>query len=66
VDFLLHVPDIYIYKAIGNCAISSTAADIKAAIEALDRTMQDLRKTDKVIGGVPLLLSGDFRQTLYL
>ena len=36
----------------------------KAAIEALDRTMQDLRKTDKVIGGVPLLLSGDFRQTL--
>ena len=36
----------------------------KGALEALDRTMRDLRNTDQPIGGVPLLLSGDFRQTL--
>jgi len=36
----------------------------KGAIEALDRTLKDLRNSDKVMGGVTVVLSGDFRQTL--
>nr|XP_042905036.1 uncharacterized protein LOC122270690 [Parasteatoda tepidariorum] len=36
----------------------------KAASEALDITMQDLLKNNKCMGGVTLVLSGDFRQTL--
>ena len=32
--------------------------------EALDRTLQDLRDDGKLMGGVVLLLAGDFRQTL--
>ena len=36
----------------------------KGALEAVDRTLRDLRQTDRLMGGVLLLLSGDFRQTL--
>lgn len=36
----------------------------RKSLEALDRTLQDLRKNTKLMGGVLLLLSGDFRQTL--
>jgi ATP-dependent DNA helicase PIF1 len=36
----------------------------KQALEALDRTLQDLRGNGKHMGGVLLLLAGDFRQTL--
>ena len=36
----------------------------KAAFEALDRTLQDLRGNKQLMGGVALLLAGDFRQTL--
>jgi len=36
----------------------------KDAFEALDRTMRDLRGVDLPIGGVTLVISGDFRQTL--
>jgi len=36
----------------------------KKMIEALDRTLRDLRKNDNLMGGVLLLLCGDFRQTL--
>ncbi|XP_075707181.1 LOW QUALITY PROTEIN: uncharacterized protein LOC142741727 [Rhinoderma darwinii] len=36
----------------------------KLALEALDRTLQDLRGNNTVIGGVVLVLAGDFRQTL--
>uniref|UniRef100_UPI00358EB4DA ATP-dependent DNA helicase PIF1-like n=1 Tax=Myxine glutinosa TaxID=7769 RepID=UPI00358EB4DA len=36
----------------------------RLAFEALDRTLQDLRGNAKIMGGVTLLLSGDFRQTL--
>jgi hypothetical protein len=36
----------------------------KRALEALDRTLQDLRGNGKIMGGVVLLLAGDFRQTL--
>jgi ATP-dependent DNA helicase PIF1 len=36
----------------------------KRALEALDRTLKDLRKDLRCFGGVMILLSGDFRQTL--
>ncbi|KAK7097308.1 hypothetical protein V1264_004308 [Littorina saxatilis] len=36
----------------------------RATFEALDRTLQDLRKNDTLMGGVTIVLAGDFRQTL--
>uniref|UniRef100_A0A8D8ZUH9 ATP-dependent DNA helicase n=1 Tax=Cacopsylla melanoneura TaxID=428564 RepID=A0A8D8ZUH9_9HEMI len=36
----------------------------KSAFEALDRTLQDLRGNSRLMGGMTVLLSGDFRQTL--
>ncbi|XP_059169815.1 uncharacterized protein LOC131951424 [Physella acuta] len=36
----------------------------KKALEALDRTLQDLRDNGQPFGGALILLSGDFRQTL--
>uniref|UniRef100_UPI00358FB29D uncharacterized protein n=1 Tax=Myxine glutinosa TaxID=7769 RepID=UPI00358FB29D len=36
----------------------------RLAFKALDRTLQDLRGNAKIMGGVTLLLSGDFRQIL--
>jgi hypothetical protein len=36
----------------------------KAALEALDVTLQDLRNNNRRMGGITLLLAGDFRQTL--
>ncbi|GFV65181.1 ATP-dependent DNA helicase [Trichonephila clavipes] len=36
----------------------------KKALEALDRTLRDFRGNRRIFGGVLILLSGDFRQTL--
>lgn len=36
----------------------------KHSLEALDKSMKDLKANDKLFGGTVLLLSGDFRQTL--
>lgn len=36
----------------------------KKSIEALDRTMKDIRNNTNLFGGVLILLAGDFRQTL--
>ena len=36
----------------------------KKSLEALQRIFQDLRKSQSLMGGVPVLLCGDFRQTL--
>lgn len=36
----------------------------KKALEALDRTLKDLRKNDHPMGKSVILLAGDFRQTL--
>ncbi|XP_074115778.1 ATP-dependent DNA helicase PIF1-like [Cotesia typhae] len=36
----------------------------KKAIEALNRTLQDIRDCKRLMGGVIVLLAGDFRQTL--
>ncbi|XP_075125698.1 uncharacterized protein LOC142198565 [Leptodactylus fuscus] len=36
----------------------------KHAVEALNRTLQDIRNNKKIMGGVVVLLAGDFRQTL--
>jgi len=36
----------------------------RQALEALDRTLQDLRDNGQHMGGVVVLLAGDFRQTL--
>lgn len=36
----------------------------KKAIEALNRTLQDLRDSIDIMGGMVVLLAGDFRQTL--
>ena len=36
----------------------------RAALEALDRTLQYIRDSTEIMGGLTLMLSGDFRQTL--
>jgi ATP-dependent DNA helicase PIF1 len=36
----------------------------KGAFEALDRSLQDLRHNNSLMGGLTVLLAGDFRQTL--
>ncbi|XP_026467789.1 uncharacterized protein LOC113371377 [Ctenocephalides felis] len=36
----------------------------KMSLEALDRTLKDLRDNQNIFGGAMILLSGDFRQTL--
>lgn len=36
----------------------------KKAVEAVNRTLQDIRRNDHVMGGVTVLFCGDFRQTL--
>ena len=36
----------------------------KAAYEALDRTLQDIRECSQPFGGIPTMFCGDFRQIL--
>ncbi|XP_060855199.1 ATP-dependent DNA helicase pif1-like [Metopolophium dirhodum] len=36
----------------------------KSGVEALDRTLRDIRSSDKTMGGITLVFAGDFRQTL--
>ena len=36
----------------------------KKALEALDRSLRDIRNNKTLMGGLPLILAGDFRQTL--
>jgi hypothetical protein len=36
----------------------------KNALEALDKTLQDIRNSKQIMGGLVVLLAGDFRQTL--
>ncbi|GFR71431.1 ATP-dependent DNA helicase PIF1 [Elysia marginata] len=36
----------------------------KKIIEALDRTLHGLRETDEVMGGLPTLMCGDFKQIM--
>ena len=36
----------------------------KQALEALDRSLRDIRNNDTLMGVLPLILAGDFRQTL--
>ncbi|GBP04742.1 ATP-dependent DNA helicase PIF1 [Eumeta japonica] len=36
----------------------------KHSLEALNRTLKDIKNSDKLFGGTLLVLSGDFRQTL--
>ena len=38
----------------------------KHSLEALNRTLTDIKNNDKLFGGTLLLLSGDFRQTLVI
>ena len=36
----------------------------KAVFEALDRTLKDIRSTNEIMGGIPVMLCGNFRQIL--
>ena len=36
----------------------------KKSVEALDRTLRDLRNDNRFMGGITFLFAGDFRQTL--
>ncbi|GBP02221.1 hypothetical protein EVAR_87047_1 [Eumeta japonica] len=36
----------------------------RAHVEALDRTLRDIRNCDKIMGGITVMFAGDFRQTL--
>lgn len=36
----------------------------RAHVEALDRTLRDIRNCDKIMGGITVMFTGDFRQTL--
>lgn len=54
------------YKALrnGQSFIDECTVAHKRALEALNRTLQDLRNDSRCFGGAMILLSGDFRQTL--
>lgn len=54
-------------KVLQECALivwDECTMSHKHALEALDRTLQDLRGNQTLMGGVVVLLAGDFRQTL--
>lgn len=54
-------------KVLQECALivwDECTMSPKAGFEALDRTLRDLRDTDKIMGGLTVVLSGDFRQIL--
>ncbi|CAF4993036.1 unnamed protein product, partial [Rotaria sp. Silwood1] len=54
-------------KVLQECALivwNECTMSHKHALEALDRTLQDLRSNQALMGGVVVLLAGDFRQTL--
>lgn len=36
----------------------------KSTLNAINNTLKDLRNTEKLMGGITVLLGGDFRQTL--
>ncbi|CAK1599568.1 unnamed protein product [Parnassius mnemosyne] len=36
----------------------------RAHVEAIDRTLRDIRSCDKIMGGITVMFAGDFRQTL--
>ena len=36
----------------------------KAVFEALDKTLKDMRSTNEIMDGIPVMLCGDFRQIL--
>ena len=36
----------------------------KAVFEALNRTLKDIRSSNEIMGGIPVMLCGDFRQIL--
>ena len=36
----------------------------KAVFEALNKTLKDIRLTNEIMGGIPVMLCGDFRQIL--
>lgn len=36
----------------------------RAHVEAVERTLRDIRSSDRIMGGVTFVLAGDFRQTL--
>lgn len=36
----------------------------KKSLEAVERTLRDVRNSDDLFGGIVLILAGDFRQTL--
>ena len=36
----------------------------EAMFEALDRTLKDIRSTNEIMGGIPVMLCGNFRQIL--
>jgi len=36
----------------------------KAAFEAVDRSLRDIRRSHSIMGGITLVMAGDFRQTL--
>ena len=36
----------------------------RAHLEAVDRTLKDIRNSNRIVGGVTFVLAGDFRQTL--
>ena len=36
----------------------------RAHVEALDRTLSDIRSSNKIMGGITVMFAGDFQQTL--
>lgn len=54
-------------KLLKNCSIiiwDEAPMMHKHGFEALNRTLQDIRNNKKIMGGILMLLSGDFRQIL--
>ena len=54
-------------QVLKNCSLiiwDEVTMSHKRCLEAVDKTLKDIHNNNKIMGGVTVLLSGDFRQTL--
>ena len=68
VNPMCNIPkESHLAEVIRNCDLivwDECTISHKFAFEAVDRTLQDIKDNSIIIGGIPILICGDFRQTL--
>jgi PIF1-like helicase len=61
---LLHVADLIIWDETPMTHRKNYSREPKRLTDAVDRTLQDIRKSDKPFGGIPAVFGGDSQQIL--